>query len=182
MPIFQAVPVSVEAVQFTGDNWAEMHEFTGHRFDNEIDRHPIDIFNGIGTFLPKDLFPDAEGEIWVAAASRWLPVRKDDWIVQGPTGFTPWTPGIFAKSFVEIQDSPEILEWNSEEPTEPGFYYNRGSAQVMVYLLYKHGGIEGVIEPTHQWYVLSDSTMLSKCEWGYIEQTIGVYPLRRVGT
>jgi len=24
------VPVEVDAVRFTGDNWAEMHEFTGH--------------------------------------------------------------------------------------------------------------------------------------------------------
>lgn len=106
MPTFQMMPVTVEAVQFTGDNWAEMHNFTGHRFDNEIDRHPIDIFNDIGTFLPKDLHPDAVAEVWVAATNRWMPVFKDDWIVQGPTGFSPWTPGIFEKSFLAIEEVP----------------------------------------------------------------------------
>lgn len=181
MPSFQVAPVTVEAVQFTGENWAEMHEFTGHRFDNEIDRHPIDIFNGIGTFLPKDMFPDAEGEIWVAAANRWMPVSKDDWIVQGPTGFSPWTPGIFAKSFLEIAEAP-VEEWKDAEPTEPGFYYNHGAAQVMIYLLHKHDGLEDVLEPENQWYAIIDNTTMEKCHWGYIEQTIGAYPLRRVGT
>lgn len=171
MPTFHVAPVTVEAVQFDGENWHEMHDFTGHRFDNEIDRHPIDIFNGIGTYLPSDAYPDAVAEVWVAAANRWMPVSKDDWIVQGPTGFSPWTPGIFDKSFIAIEELP-VTEWNNSEPTEPGFYYNHGAAQSMIYLRSRDG----------EWAVYSDNGDTTVCQWGYIEQTIQAYPLRRVGT
>lgn len=59
-----------------------------------------------------------------------------------------------------------------DEPTTPGFYYNQGSAQVMIYLL-DHNG---------QWWAIVDNGMITECAWGYIEQTTSAYPLREVGS
>jgi hypothetical protein len=105
MPMFQAVPVTVKAVQFTGENWAEMHDFTGHKNDPELG-HPVDRFNEIGTFLPSSEFPTAQAELWVQATDRWIPVQAGDWIVQGPGGFTPWSQRVFAQSFMEVAEVP----------------------------------------------------------------------------
>jgi len=58
-----------------------------------------------------------------------------------------------------------------DQPTTPGFYYNDGAAQVMIYLL----------DRTGQWWAIVDNATMDKCAWGYIEQTTGVYPLRMVG-
>ena len=49
---YRKKPVEVEAVQFTGENWAEMHEFTGHRnVENDLNPYMVDIFTEIGTYL-----------------------------------------------------------------------------------------------------------------------------------
>jgi hypothetical protein len=104
MPTFQMTPVTVEAVQFTGDNFAEMHDFTGH-FTPESGSHPEDVF------VPKDQFPNSEvdydGLLWCASLKKWQPVYKGDWIVQGPGGFTPWNEGQFVKSFIPYEEVPD---------------------------------------------------------------------------
>lgn len=58
-----------------------------------------------------------------------------------------------------------------QRPTEPGFYMNEGSAQVMVHLLTQSG----------QWMVVMDTGQIENCEWGYIEQTLLAFPLVRIG-
>lgn len=56
-------------------------------------------------------------------------------------------------------------------PTEPGFYKYTGGAQVMIFLLDAAG---------RQWWVVGDQPMLTTCEWGYIEQALGVWDLEKI--
>lgn len=55
----------------------------------------------------------------------------------------------------------------NEQPTERGFYRYSGGAQILIFLL----------DYNRQWWVISDSGEKAKCEWGYIEQALGVWDL-----
>lgn len=57
-----------------------------------------------------------------------------------------------------------------EEPTEPGFYYGKGSSNWMIYLLDVYG----------QWHAVLGNGDTQSCDWGYIEQSTQAYPLVRV--
>jgi hypothetical protein len=56
-------------------------------------------------------------------------------------------------------------------PTEPGFYRYSGGNQNMIFLLRADG----------QWWVWFDTSEVHKCEWGYIEQALGVWELWEIG-
>lgn len=95
MPTFIKKPVPVEAVRFTGDNWAEMHAFTGHRllegqFDSQTGM-PVyaDVFNPIGTYLSEYENTSAAAELWVEANQSHLPIAVGEWIMQDTHGFYP---------------------------------------------------------------------------------------------
>lgn len=57
-------------------------------------------------------------------------------------------------------------------PTEPGFYQYSGGGQKMMFLLDEDG----------QWWVWVDSAGVDKCEWGYIEQCLGVWDLVKISS
>lgn len=158
-------PVENQAVQFTGENWAEMHEFTGH-------------FTPVGRDIPMDVFldyptpvGDLVARLWVAANQQWLGIEIGEWVIQDKLGFYPCKNSVFQETHTEVTDDIEPETGVSEEPTEPGFYYGEGARQSMIFLLDHHG----------QWYAIIDNSMMEKCAWGYIEQSTGVFPLRRVG-
>jgi hypothetical protein len=69
-----------------------------------------------------------------------------------------------------IEDKTTSVEIKA--PITPGFYYNDGAAQTMIYLLDHQG----------QWWAIIDNGMMEKCVWAYIEQTVTAYPLKMVGT
>lgn len=55
-------------------------------------------------------------------------------------------------------------------PTEPGFYVYDGGAQTLVFTL-DHSG---------QWWAVSIDLGMVRCDWGYIEQALGVWDLVRL--
>lgn len=52
-------------------------------------------------------------------------------------------------------------------PTEPGWYAYSGGRQLLTFRL----------DETGQWFVRFDNGDVTKCEWGYIEQALGVWDL-----
>lgn len=66
------------------------------------------------------------------------------------------------------EDEPSSVTIPS--PTEPGFYRYSGGNQNMIFLLSPHG----------QWYTIFDNGAFDGCEWGYIEQCLGVYDLVKI--
>jgi hypothetical protein len=94
-------PVVVEAVRFTGDNWAEMHAFTGHHMSSGGE-WPIDTFNPIGTYTMSD-DPKITAEVWDKLHSTWVGVKDGQWIIQGVQGeFYPCDAEVFADSYEEV--------------------------------------------------------------------------------
>jgi len=57
-------------------------------------------------------------------------------------------------------------EWTTE-PDVPGWYGYSGGAQTLMFLLDLQG----------QWWVFASNGDTAKCEWGYIEQALGVWDL-----
>lgn len=55
-------------------------------------------------------------------------------------------------------------------PTDPGFYRYSGGGQTMIFLLDQQG----------QWWTFFDNGDGGKCEWGYIEQALGVWDLIKI--
>lgn len=62
--------------------------------------------------------------------------------------------------------TPERVTLTDEEPTEDGWYAYDGGRQTMIFRLTRG-----------QWHVTTDSGQCDPCEWGYIEQALGVWNL-----
>ena len=60
------------------------------------------------------------------------------------------------------------------KPTEPGFYQYTGGRQTLLFLLKTRKSSDYLGLPENQWYVISDSGEISRCDWSYIEQALGV--------
>lgn len=88
MPTFVKRPIPIEAVRFTGDNWAELHAFTGHR-NVETEDHPhwADVFNPVGTYtMLAEEDPDIVAEVWDSLHSTHVGVKVGQWIMRGTEG------------------------------------------------------------------------------------------------
>lgn len=127
---FRKNPIEFEAVQFTGDNWDEMREFTGVRIAPH-DGHVINIFNPLGTFLPTHLYdqvvddkPIPTAELWVDANHKWLPIVIGEWVIKDQLGFYPCKDEI-----MQMNNTPVDAECTCEAPT---------FGQEIVHLLNKH--------------------------------------------
>lgn len=109
MTTYTKLPETVEAVQFTGDNWAEMHAFTGHRHlegQTESDGRAAyaDVFNEIGTYLPKDEHPGAVAELWNQVQSSHVPIYSGMWVIKDGLGFYRVDKEYFANKYVLKDD------------------------------------------------------------------------------
>ena len=81
MPKFKKKPVTIEAVQFTGDNWKEIVKFITVPFEAFVAEQYITIPTGAGDYK----------------------VELNDWIIRGVHGeFYPCEPGIFEKTYEEL--------------------------------------------------------------------------------
>lgn len=86
---FRKKPVTVEAVQFTGNNWAEVYELTDRvafaPVDDEEDR--------------KD-DPEIVAKVYDRLHSTWVGVKVGQWIIWGVAGeFYPCDPEVFDATY-----------------------------------------------------------------------------------
>ena len=104
MARFRKRPVEVEAVQWTGDNEAELVAFAGTNF------HAVD---------PEDRCddPDQTAAVMDKLHNTWVRVYTGQWIVKGTAGeFYPITPEVLADTYdplhaPEIASHPAYAEW-----------------------------------------------------------------------
>jgi hypothetical protein len=92
MAKFRKKPVEVEAVQWTGDNAADLNHFAASHFDvlNEQDRANCDD-------------PEATAQIYDALHSTWVLVYTSDWIIRGIKGeFYPCRPDVFDATYEPV--------------------------------------------------------------------------------
>ena len=86
-------PIVIEAVQWTGENLADLRLWTGGNFDF------ID---------PEDRTDDgdATGQVFVDANGVWIPVEPGEWIIRDSKGFYPCKPDVFAQTYepAEVTD------------------------------------------------------------------------------
>lgn len=91
MPRYRKKPVVVEAVQWRGDNDAEVFAF----YDGDI---PLQTEQGIAADAPKYIIvPTLEG---------YHQASPGDWIIKGVQGeFYPCKPDIFEATYEEAEDA-----------------------------------------------------------------------------
>lgn len=95
MPRFRKLPVEVDAVQWTGDNLAELLAFAGAKF---------------GTIDPVDRIEDPEqtAQVFDELHSTWIGVYTGQWIIKGIRGeFYPCAEDVFAATYEPL---PEALQ------------------------------------------------------------------------
>lgn len=105
MPIFVKRPVEVEAFQFTGSNWTEMHAFCGFS-PGPNGGTSIPAFNRLGTMLTAFDLPgldvgNATAELWVEANQRWLPIEPTEWVIRDELGFYPCKNEQFVNNYAK---------------------------------------------------------------------------------
>lgn len=86
---FRKKPVEIEAVQWTGDNWYFLREWTDDKFNvlDEEDRTDD---------------PDATAEVLDDLHSTWVLVYTGDWIIKGVKGeFYPCRNEVFEATYEE---------------------------------------------------------------------------------
>lgn len=94
MPRFRKRPVEVEAVQWTGDNEAELVAFAG------------DLFRAVD---PEDRGddPDQTAAVMDTLHNTWVRVYDGQWIVKGVKGeFYPCAGDVFAETYEPAPESP----------------------------------------------------------------------------
>lgn len=95
-------PITIEAMQFTGENFGDLEYFCGMHRDSG-DQWDIKTFNPIGTYLimsvTKAFEMNVKAELWVAANSQWLPIVVDEWIIKDSLGFYPCKDRIFKATY-----------------------------------------------------------------------------------
>ena len=88
---FRKKPVEVEAVQWTGDNWYFIREWTDNKFNVLYEEDRTDD-------------PDATAEVLDGLHSTWVLVYDNDWIIRGVKGeFYPCRDEVFRETYEEVK-------------------------------------------------------------------------------
>lgn len=91
---FRTKPFEIEAVKFTGDNFAEV-EFEFHD-DPRLDFYPVDEDERTDD-------PDVVAQVFDYLHSTWVGVKVGQWIIKGQKGeFYPCDPEIFEAKYEAI--------------------------------------------------------------------------------
>lgn len=90
MARYRKKPIEIDAVQWTGDNAAEIKAFTGIRSNGE------DSF-----LLPSEITGAWDRpRVWNESQTSWNTVNVGDWILRGAAGeLYPCESGIFAATY-----------------------------------------------------------------------------------
>lgn len=84
---FRKKPVIIDAIQWTGDNTAELIVFTGNQFE------PIDTNETTDD-------PEATARVLDSLHSTWVLVQAGDWIIRGVKGeFYPCRDEVFRETY-----------------------------------------------------------------------------------
>lgn len=108
--VFVKNPISVRALQFTGDNLVEMQNFVGN-----IPEHDDDTLGFRLAVVAVDE-PDIIARVWDKLHGTWVGVKKDQWIIQGIKGeFYPCDPDVFAETYSPIEETREDTRTFSQD-------------------------------------------------------------------
>lgn len=94
MPKYRKRPLVVDAIQWTGDNKAEVLDFV-EGFDRDGDAP-------FGGFTVD--YETASATLWVEANKSWLPIEKGEWILRDAKGYYPCKDDIFRATYDKVSD------------------------------------------------------------------------------
>lgn len=114
---FTSKPITIEAVQWTGDNakemaaWFKVHNKTA-ALKVWIRRQSATKAHWLYVSDNSDWGNDSTvtAALWVAANDSWLPIRNDEWIIVDEHGFYPCKDDVFQRKY-----GPEIEYINEDD-------------------------------------------------------------------
>ncbi|MCW2915516.1 MAG: hypothetical protein JWN52_3584 [Actinomycetia bacterium] len=90
MPLFRKKPITIEAIQWTGDNEAELVAFTGSLFHAVA---PEDRGEG----------PDITAEVFDVLHGTWVGMYTGQWVLKGVKGeFYPCAADVLAETYEAV--------------------------------------------------------------------------------
>lgn len=105
MPRFRTKPFIIEAIQFDGENEAEVQQFTGWEYFYVLDEEDREDPECIAVVMDK-------------LHSTWVGVKRGQWIIKGQKGeFYPCDPEIFAAKYEEIPTKNEYANGGTYDRT-----------------------------------------------------------------
>lgn len=81
--VFQKRPPRVEAIQWTGSNFADLEAW----------RAPV---------APPHETLTGSLRLWVDANEQWVNVHENDWIIRNEHGFVACKPDLFARKYEQV--------------------------------------------------------------------------------
>lgn len=97
---FRTKPFEIEAVQFTGENWDEVHEFTSPLVETEVENYFI---VPTAKFIKVD-DGDFKAAVFDELHNTWVKVKPNQWIIKGQKGeFYPCDDEIFRAKYEEVE-------------------------------------------------------------------------------
>lgn len=90
---FRTKPFEIEAVQFTGENFDEIHEVFP-----SVEFYPVEEEDRVDD-------PDILGQVFDELHSTWVGVKRGQWIIKGQKGeFYPCDPEIFEAKYEAVSE------------------------------------------------------------------------------
>lgn len=86
---YRKKPVTVEAIQWTGDNFEELRKFVG--------TFRVLAFDEPGVIVAEN----SETHLWVEANQQWLPIVVSEWVLKDKLGYYPCKDEMFQHSYEE---------------------------------------------------------------------------------
>lgn len=102
MGFYRTKPFTIEAIQFTGTNFVEVHKFTEGPEGKSQFAWTVITENG-KTVRLADESDDYQAQIYDTLHDTWVNVKFGQWIIKGQKGeFYPCDPEIFEAKYEEI--------------------------------------------------------------------------------
>ena len=127
MGFYKTKPATIEAIQFTGTNGAEVRDWVNSRADFGSAKHLDDGYSPKDVhytwFITKSMTASTGGQAWryvkhtnggaewpdsvkaavyVHLSGAWVPVHDGEWVIKGGEGeFYPCAPEVFAAKYEE---------------------------------------------------------------------------------
>lgn len=99
---FRKKPVTVQAMQWTGDNEAALTAWG-------VDFYPVEPVDRTDD-------PDHTGCLYVAANGAWIGVPTGEWVLRDSAGFYPCRADIFAETYEPADTEPTTSAPDAADP------------------------------------------------------------------
>ena len=96
-------PTIAEAMQWTGDNLADVQAFVGIMANMDGDVATVRFLEPEARDVDGErIWNNGSAHLWVEANHKWVPVPRGQWVIKDSAGFYPCMADIFAATYEPV--------------------------------------------------------------------------------